>query len=625
MSNKIERIDIKSIKDPTIVKSMNYASLTLLCHDIRKEIITATSLYGGHLASNLGVVELTVALYRNFDFPKDKLIFDVGHQCYTHKILSGRSLDHLRQSSGVSGFERRSESVYDCYEAGHSGTSLSAAEGFVIARDLKQEKYDVVVVIGDSSMVNGLSFEALNNIGSRKDKVIIILNDNDMSISRPVGGLGNFFRKISVDRLYNRAKKAYQHAMLRGRLGRRIYNMNYNLKNDIKAALVPTTMFDNMGFTYIGPVDGHNLKLLDKALKQAKNATKSVVLHIYTQKGKGYKPAEDDRSGYWHGVTPFEIETGDAKIQHPGLMSWSHYFGSLTVEMMNKHPDTLLVCPAMIKGSHLEEAFQKFPERSFDVGINEEHALTMAGALSLNGFHPIVSIYSTFLQRAYDQLSHDCARMNTDLTLLVDRAGFVGADGSTHMGLYDEAFLKSIPNVTLTMPSSFAEARYLYATSLEKGHGVFAIRYPHTLSNLLAPTPELKLPYGKWRTLSPVQAGKPAVLALGPFGLDLYEQLSSRHFQGSFINPLFLFPLDEDGIASLLTASFVYVYDPYGTCEGFGESLAAALALKHYQGQVLIKAAPNVFVHHDSVDGQIASYHLSVNDALGEILALNSK
>src|SRR5574344_467605 len=237
MAKKIERIDIKSIKDPKFVKELNYPSLALLCHDIRQEIIHATSLYGVHLASNLGVVELTVALYRNFNFPTDKLIFDVGHQCYTHKILSGRSLDHLRQGNGISGFERRNESVYDCYEAGHSGTSLSAAEGFAISRDLKQEKYDVVVVIGDSSMVNGLSFEALNNIGSRKDKVIIILNDNDMSISRPVGGLGNFFRKISVDRLYNKAKKAYQHAMFRSHFGRKIYNMNYNLKNDIKAAL----------------------------------------------------------------------------------------------------------------------------------------------------------------------------------------------------------------------------------------------------------------------------------------------------------------------------------------------------------------------------------------------------
>src|SRR5574344_330030 len=624
MAKRIERIDIKAIKDPSVVKKMNYTSLALLCHDIRKEIITETSLYGGHLASNLRVVELTVALYRNFNFPKDKLIFDVGHQCYTHKILSGRSLEHLRQAGGVSGFERRSESVYDCYDAGHSGTSLSAAEGFAIARDLHHDDYDIVDVIGDSSIVNGLSFEALNNLGSRKNKVIIILNDNDMSISRPVGGLGNFFRKISTNRLYNKAKRAYQRAMWRGALGKRIYDFNYNLKNDIKAALVPTTMFDNMGFTYIGPVDGHDLKALDKALARAKTATKSVVIHVYTIKGKGYKPAEDDTSGYWQGVTPFEIETGDAKLQHPAFMSWSHYFGDLTAEMMDEHPETVLICPAMVKGSHLEKAFATFPNRSFDVGINEEHALTMAGALSLNDFHPIVSVYSTFLQRAYDEISHDCARMGTDLTLLIDRAGFVGADGSTHMGLYDEAYLKSIPNVTLTMPSSRSEARSLYETSLQKGHGVFAIRYPHTLSNLLAPTPSLSLPYGKWRQLLKEKGGDTVTLGVGPLGLELYEKLVQNGYQGAFINPLYLFPLDLEGVKSLLKFSHVYVYDPYRTEEGFAESLAAALAVLAYKGQVTLKAIPNVFVHHDSIDNQLAAYHLTPDDALKEILALSS-
>jgi 1-deoxy-D-xylulose-5-phosphate synthase len=261
MANKIERIDIKAIKDPSIVKKMSYSSLALLCHDIRKEIITETSLYGGHLASNLGVVELTVALYRNFDFPKDKLIFDVGHQCYTHKILSGRSLDHLRCANGVSGFERRNESVYDCYEAGHSGTSLSAAEGFAIARDLHKENYDIVDVIGDSSIVNGLSFEALNNLGSRKNKVIIILNDNDMSISRPVGGLGNFFRKISTDKLYNKAKKAYQRAMWRGPLGRRIYSILTTISKTISK---PPSSQPRCSTIWASPISGRSMAITSR-------------------------------------------------------------------------------------------------------------------------------------------------------------------------------------------------------------------------------------------------------------------------------------------------------------------------------------------------------------------------
>jgi 1-deoxy-D-xylulose-5-phosphate synthase len=622
MKEKIERIDIKSIKDPSVVKRLGYRSLALLCHDIRKEIIEETSTYGGHLASNLGVVELTVALYRCFDFPKDKLIFDVGHQCYTHKILTGRSLDHLRQKGGPSGFERRSESVYDCYEAGHSGTSLSAAEGFAIARDLRKEDYNIVALVGDASIVNGLSFEALNNLGSRHDKVIVVLNDNDMSISRPVGGLGNFFRKISTSRFYNKWKSSFRRRMYRTKIGHGIYSFTYFLKSEVKAALVPTTMFDNMGFTYIGPVDGHNIKDLEKAFKQAKNATKSVVIHVYTTKGKGYPKAENDSSGYWHGVTPFEIDTGDAKVLHPGEISWSHYFGAMTNEYLGKNKDTVLICPAMIKGSHLEEAFQNYPERCFDVGIAEEHALTLAGALSLNGFHPIVSIYSTFLQRAYDELLHDCARLNADMTLLIDRAGFVGADGSTHMGIYDEAFLKSIPNVIVSMPSTFAEARYLYEESLKKGHGVMAIRYPHTLSSEFTPIPSLKLSFLKWRFLNAPKAGKPAVIAVGPNGLQFIDQLKEKGFEGTFVNPLFLNPIDSESLDQILSASLIYIYDSYGTKTGFAESVLSALAEKRFSGIVKVKAIPSSFIPHGSIHQQEKDFGVSIDDALEDLLSL---
>jgi len=619
---KIERIDIKSIKDPTIVKKMGYKSLAVLSHDIRQEIIKETSLYGGHLASNLGVVETTIALYRVFDFPKDKLIFDVGHQCYAHKILSGRNLEHLREKNGPSGFERRSESIYDCYEAGHSGTSLSAAEGFAIARDLKKENYQVVALIGDASIVGGLSFEALNNIGNRPNKIIIVLNDNEMSISRPVGGLGQFFRKISTARLYNKFKSQYRRVLYRTNLGRAIYSFSYFLKNGIKAALVPTTMFDNMGFTYIGPVDGHNFHALEKAFNRAKTTTKSAVVHVYTTKGKGYALAEQDTEGYWHGVTPFEIQDGKAKYMHPGYVSWSHLMGEMVHGAMAEHPECLLICPAMIKGSHLEDSFADYPKRCFDVGISEEHALTLSGALSINGFHPIVSIYSTFLQRAYDELLHDCARLGADVSLLIDRAGLVGGDGSTHMGIYDEAFLKSIPHVTLTMPSTLAEAKALLAISLEKGHGVFAIRYPHQLLNTLESVPELRLPYGKWRFLSPVEKGKPSIIAVGPEGLSLMQRLQSAGFQGGLINPLFLNPLDEEAIAQLVSSSSVYVYDPYATVNGFAESVAFCLLQKGYQGVFLSRAIPNEFIHHASILEQEQACGVSLEQAFAEVSSL---
>jgi 1-deoxy-D-xylulose-5-phosphate synthase len=496
MKKEPQHIDISTIKDPTFLKSLNEDELELLCADIRTEIIKETSIYGGHLSSNLGAVELTVALYRSFNFPKDKLIFDVGHQCYTHKILTGRSLAHLNEKGCVSGFEKMSESPYDCYEAGHSSTSLSAAEAFAIARDQKGEKYDVVALIGDASIVNGLSFEALNSIGSRPNKVIVVLNDNDMSIGRPSGGLGKFFRKISTGRAYNRFKRGYRRVMFRTRLGKKLYSFSYAIKSAIKQKLVPVTMFDNMGLTYIGPIDGHNIHALEKAFKRAKNTTKSVLIHTFTTKGKGYPYAEKDTNGYWHGVTPFDIETGQPKNLHPGLISWSHYFSDLTNEIMSKYQNSELIVPATQKGSGLEQAFQLYPSRCIDVGIAEEHALTLAGAMSLQGIHPIVAIYSTFLQRAYDELSHDCARMNANMTVLIDRAGLVGSNGETHQGIYDEAYLKSIPHIVITMPATQSEAKALYYQSFDN-HGIVCIRYPRDFVSSEHDVMPIDMPFGR--------------------------------------------------------------------------------------------------------------------------------
>ncbi|MCR4562206.1 MAG: 1-deoxy-D-xylulose-5-phosphate synthase [Bacilli bacterium] len=604
MKEKLERIDINSIKDPSVVKTLGYKSLTILCHDIRNEIIKQMSVYGGHLASNLGVVEATVMLYKVFDFPKDKLIFDVGHQCYTSKILTGRSLERIRKKGGVSGFQRRAESEYDPYEAGHSSTSLSAAEAFAVARDKKKEKYDVVALIGDSSIVNGLAFEALNDIGAHNNKVIVVLNDNDMAISTPKGALGRFFRKISSARFYNKFKSGYRRLLYHTKPGRAIYNASLRLKNGIKRGLVPTTMFDNMGFTYIGPIDGHDLKALDKAYKRAKNTTKSTIVHIYTTKGKGYKYAEKDRCGYWHGVTPFNIETGEPKNLHPGYVSWPHKMGDLTFEALEKHDDTMLICPAMTKGSHLDACFEKYPTRCIDVGIAEEHALTFSGAISLNGYHPIVTIYSTFLQRAYDQLFHDCARLGIDMTLLIDRAGFVGSDGTTHQGLYDEAFLKSIPSVILTMPANYMVARDLYAKSLEKGHGVFAIRYPHEL--MKEPTIEepLNLPFGRMRFLQKVDDAEESFVGVGQLGEEVMNELIVKGYKGNLVDPIYLNPLNKEDVKVLSTSKKIVVYDPYGTENGFAETLGMALLKEGFKGEFKILACPNEFVHHSSISEQ---------------------
>jgi 1-deoxy-D-xylulose-5-phosphate synthase len=622
MKEKIERIDVRSIKDPNVVKKLGYKSLAVLCHDIRTEIIHETSLYGGHLSSNLGVVELTVALYRSFDFPKDKLIFDVGHQCYTHKILTGRSLDHLNEKGYCAGFEKRDESVYDCYEAGHSGTALSAAEGFALARDLRKEKYEVVAVVGDASVVNGLAFEALNNISNRNNKIIAVLNDNNMSISRPVGGLGNFFRHISTDRIYNKFKNRYRHVLYRTAAGRKLYQFSYAIKSHIKAALVPTTMFDNMGFTYIGPVDGHNIRALEKAFRKAKTTTKSAIVHVYTTKGKGYDYAAQDEIGYWHGVTPFDVKTGKPLSMHEGQRSWSHYMGDFTEEMLASHSEATLIVPAMIRGSGLDDCFAHYPERCFDVGIAEEHAVTMAGALSLNGYHPILVIYSTFLQRAYDELQHDVARMNCELTLLIDRAGLVGHNGSTHQGIYDEAYLSSIPGVTIAQPATLAEAKGLYNLAFSGNRGIFAIRYPHVLTNIIEPIEPLKLDFQKARPIVGNPQAKVAFVGVGPMGQSVYESLAALQKNVAYLNPLFLHPLDEEAFKGLLSFPIVYLYDPYGTENAFVAEAALKLYQLGYQGKIIIRAIPNVFVEHASTSDQLSEFRLSMPLVIQEISAL---
>ena len=620
MAKKIVRIKVNEIKDPSIVKTLDASSLKVLCHDLRKEIIETCSVHGGHLASNLGVVELIVALYRFFDFPKDKLIFDVGHQCYAHKLLTGRRLDHLNEAGGVAGFLRRDESVYDCFEAGHSSTSLSAAEAFAIARDLQGEKYNVVALIGDASIANGLAFEALNNIGCRHNKIIVVLNDNHMSISRPVGGLGAFFRKISTTKVYNHMKTGYQRALYRTAVGRGFYQFTYFIKRRVKQMLVPTTMFDNMGFTYIGPVDGHNIRLLEKAFKGAENTTKSVVIHVHTVKGKGYEPAEKDQTGEWHGVAPFDIATGLPKDRREGQMAWPSYFGELIHTALEKNPKTLLICPAMEKGSKLESCFTDFPERSFDVGIAEEHAVTMSGSFSLTEYHPILSIYSTFLQRGFDELLHDCARIHADMTLCIDRAGLVGKDGETHMGIYDEAYLSAIPNVTLTMPGTFAEAKRLFALSLEKGHGVFAIRYPNAWVN--RPNSEAttdSFDYGQWKIMTPIQNDKSVILAVGPRGEELFKKLRQDGYQANFVRPLFLIPLDEKTLEPFLSCPEFIVYDPYGTTEGFTKSVEKYLFEHHYQGRFRSFTIPHCFVSFDSVENQEKRFGLSLSQVLLDI------
>jgi len=620
-SKRIIDIDIRDIKGPEFLKELNYRSLDLLSEKIRREIIDKTSKYGGHLSSNLGVVEITIALHRMFNFKHDKLIFDVGHQSYTHKILTGRSLEYLRNRNGVSGFQKICESYYDCFEAGHSSTSLSAAQGFALNRDARGEKYDVVAVIGDGSIVNGLAFEALNNISHNNNKVIIILNDNEMSISRPTGGMGKFFAKISTASGYTNFKISYRRFMFKTRMGHALYNFTSRIKNAIKQKLVPTTYFDDMGFQYIGCIDGHNIKALEKAIARAKRTPKSVVLHVATVKGKGYRYAENDTTGYWHGVTPFEIESGKPKNLHPEELSWSHLFSDLLTALMAERNDLVIISPATVKGSGLEDLFSAYPKRTFDVGIAEGHALTLASGLAVAGTHPIVSIYSTFMQRAFDQIIHDIARMNLNITFLVDRSGLVGLDGETHQGIYDESFLLSTPNTVVTMPSSDKEAKYLLNESL-KQHGPFFIRYPRDLLKKNHLIQEENHQFGKWIMERVANSKRVAVIAVGQLLRSLKELIIEADLDVTLVNALFLKPHDQEMLSSLSEYETIVIYDAYATEFGFASYLKTKLCEMSYKGQIMSFAIPDVFVTQAKISEQLEEFGLLPKQVFEEIKKL---
>jgi 1-deoxy-D-xylulose-5-phosphate synthase len=577
MTNKHDKISLNSKTIESEIKTADYDVLNELCADIRKEIVEATAKNGGHLSSNLGAVELTVAIHRNFDLPKDKLIFDVGHQSYAHKLLSGRSLKGLGQKDGVSEFQKLNESPFDPFSAGHSSTSISAAEGFAIVRDQNKEDYNVVALIGDAAMMNGLALEAINHLSYTKSKVIIVLNDNEMSITSPIGG----FQKCGFDSV--------------------------------------AKLYEDMGFKYVGPIDGHDLKALDEALSEAKKSDRTVLIHCKTKKGKGYAPSEVDDYGYWHATSPFDIETGKPLDLHPNKISWSHYCADLAEEILEKYPNTNLIVPATLKGSNLDVCFAKFPTRTFDVGIAEEHALTLASAMALAGSHPIVTIYSTFMQRAYDEILHDCARQHANITVFVDRAGLIGMTGATHNGIYDVAYLMTIPGVVITMPSTKNEALTLAKESLGK-HGVFFIRAPREFLDKEDANLE-NLPFGRWRFVEEKENKKLILVGVGPDGRELNDLLKANGIEASYVNPLYLNSFDKDDVAKLLGYENILVYDSYGVENGFASKLGSVLMKAGYKGNFIAKAIGNDFVSHMSIKEQKSLYGLNPEEMLEFIKA----
>lgn len=572
--------------DSTILKDLSISDLSILSNDIRNDIIKNCSIHGGHLASNLGIVELTIALHKTFNFPTDKLLFDVGHQCYTHKILTGRPLTNLREENGVAGFPKRSESIYDPYEPGHSSTSISTAMGMAIARDLNHDDYNIIALIGDSSISNGLAFEALNNLGQFNHKIIIVLNDNEMSITEPVGGMYKMLQKMRMSKKYLVNKARYRKFMTATKVGSWAYRVSSKFKSYIKRRFIKKNLFDNLNLFYIGPIDGYDFEAMEKAFEQAKKATGSVVIHVSTIKGKGYTPAEINDNGNWHGVSSFDVETGKLNEGNVEEASWSKVYARFLELVMKENPKTSVIYPATGSGSYLNNISKLFPDRSFDVGIAEEHAMTMASGIALSNYHPYVSIYSSFMQRSYDQINHDIARLNLPVTILVDRAGLVGQDGETHQGIFDEAFLMGIPNISICMAKNQEEAGRLMMFSSTYDYPL-VIRYPrantkYTKYEGLSFSPIF---YGEWEYISKGENLNIALISFGPV-IEKLETIFQNDNDVTLINAIFQMPINDSFLKNIINYKTIVVYDLYGTIEGFGYSILNSLKNLEYKGKI---------------------------------------
>ncbi|MBW5466534.1 1-deoxy-D-xylulose-5-phosphate synthase [Brevibacillus formosus] len=616
---------LTTINDPQDLKKCTQPQLHTLASEIRQFLIETLSKTGGHLAPNLGVVELTLALHYVFDSPKDKLIWDVGHQAYVHKMLTGRRemFPTLRQYKGLCGFPKMVESPHDVWETGHSSTSLSAAMGMATARDLKKEKNHVVAVIGDGALTGGMALEALNHIGHERKNVIVVLNDNEMSIAPNVGALHNYLGKIRSTENYQWAKDEVE-GLLKSipAVGGKLAHMAERFKDSMKYLLVSGVLFEELGFTYIGPIDGHNMELLLDTLKTAKHTKGPVLIHAITKKGLGYAPAEAD-SVKWHGIGTYKIESGDTPKSAP---TYTSVFADTMMKLADEDNSIVAVTPAMPAGSGLIPFGQKYPDRLFDVGIAEQHACTFAAGLATQGLKPVFAIYSTFLQRAYDQLIHDVARQKLNVIFAVDRAGLVGADGETHQGMYDVAFMRIIPNMVIMAPKDENELRHMMKTAVEYKGGPISYRYPRLPTRGVIMDEDLQvLPIGKAEI---VREGKHvAILSFGhvfEIAEAAVNQLQEEGIKPMLVNARFCKPLDEELLFRLAKEGYDIITVEEG-CEmgGFGSAVIECYNRAGYHGMnVQVVAVPDYFVEHGSVKEQRQEVGLTADHIAASVRSL---
>ena len=595
---------LEKINQPNDIKNLQPQDWPELAKDIREFLIEKISVTGGHLASNLGVVELTMALHLAFDLPKDKIIWDVGHQAYTHKLLSGRKegFDKLRQSGGLSGFPKRKESDFDSFDTGHSSTSVSAGLGMVYARELTGQDYYVVSVIGDGAMTGGMAYEALNNAAQLKKNFIIILNDNQMSISENVGGMSSYLGKLRADEGYNNLKQEISDTLLKiPVIGDPLVKRISKTKDTIKQMVIPGMLFENLGITYLGPVDGHDMGQLMKFLSAAKKMKRPVIIHVKTQKGKGYEPAELNPSRF-HGVEPFHVSTGLPKVPKKHA-TYTDIFARMICNLAEKSERIVGISAAMPEGTGMARFAKRYPDRFFDVGIAEEHAITFAAGLATGGMKPIVAIYSSFLQRAYDQILHDVCIQDLPVILAVDRAGLVGADGETHQGIFDISYLTSMPNMCVFAPKNKYEMMDALDFAAEYEHPI-AIRYPR--GTVYKGLKEYRQPISLGTCEVLERGEKIALLALGTMvktAMEVKDMLAEKGYSATVVNMRFAQPWDHKIVDDLAKDHSLFVTMEENVLNGgLGEQIAAYISSCGYSAKTILVGIPNVYVEHGSVE-----------------------
>lgn len=594
---------LPNINYPADIRKLNIAELNKLAQEIRKMIIDTVASSGGHLASSLGTVELTLALHYVFDTPEDKIVWDVGHQAYAHKIITGRKdvFSTLRTKGGISGFPRREESPYDTFNVGHSGTSISAATGFAEANCLKENHRKIVAVIGDGSMTTGMAFEGLNWAGDRKKDLIIVLNDNEMSISPNVGALSSYLNRVMTGHTVTRIKTDIKN-FLKGipSIGDHILKLSQQVEESLKTFVVPGALFEELGFTYVGPLEGHTLEYLIDNFKNIKELSKPVLVHIITQKGKGYRFAEEKPLNY-HGISPFNVETGQPVPPSSSKLSYTEIFGKTIVRLAHDDPRILAITAAMCDGTGLDQFSREFPQRFYDVGIAEQHAVTFAAGLAIEGFIPVVAIYSTFLQRAYDQILHDVCLQKLPVVFALDRAGIVGEDGATHQGIFDYSYLRSIPNIVVMAPADENELQHMLKTAVECKYPV-SLRYPRGKGVGVPLEDDLKsLAIGKGEVLR--EGSDLAIFAIGSTvhpALAAARRLEAEGVNIKVINARFVKPLDAELLSQTASQIKKIITIEENVLQGgFGSAVLEMLAEKNINNiQVKRLGLPDEFVEH---------------------------